>query len=411
MKFCNKCGDPIEPNEKYCNRCGNFVGNCQSNQPLQNQSPQSGNQSITSNLNDNFQQGFYQSNQDSKKYILIGIGAGFSILLIVFIFTFFITGARDRYYFGNDSYSDSGEVTGSESSGESKGKYQTAIIYDHQYTGVSISGESDARKLIVKDSVDQKDQCPTEVKKIEDEMISNYGITAVNLCEMDPDFAREIGNVFKKIYQEYPSVRGYITNLTLVNASLSESYIAAFAPVFPFVTSNTDTTYPWVIKTQILLNTSYFLNQERLQQSVKNGSDTGHFPPNATIYSPVAHELGHYLSFLAMMRYYQMKSILLLDDHDTETFYELTSDFSDGDYSLKMIQEAYSKYKADTHTSLTLDEWRGTISDYALAKDNKGEYIYDETIAEAFHDVYLNGDSAKDASKYVVSVLKSKLEG
>ena len=75
-----------------------------------------------------------------------------------------------------------------------------------------------------------------------------------------------------------------------------------------------------------------------------------------------------------------------------------------------MIQEAYNNYKKDTNTSLTLDEWRATISSYAVAKDNSGDYIYDETIAEGFHDVYLNGDNAKDASKYVVDVLKKKLE-
>ena len=60
---------------------------------------------------------------------------------------------------------------------------------------------------------------------------------------------------------------------------------------------------------------------------------------------------------------------------------------------------------------MSLDEWRQTISNYALAKNNSGEYIYDETIAESFHDVYLNGDNASDASKYIVSVLKAKLEG
>ena len=72
-------------------------------------------------------------------------------------------------------------------------------------------------------------------------------------------------------------------------------------------------------------------------------------------------------------------------------------------------KEAFQKYKKDTNSTLNLDEWRGTISNYALAKDNSGEYIYDETIAESFHDVYLNGDNASDASKYVVSVLKEKL--
>ena len=39
------------------------------------------------------------------------------------------------------------------------------------------------------------------------------------------------------------------------------------------------------------------------------------------------------------------------------------------------------------------------------------EIIYDETIAEAFHDVYLNGDNATPASIYIVRVLKQKLNG
>ena len=58
---------------------------------------------------------------------------------------------------------------------------------------------------------------------------------------------------------------------------------------------------------------------------------------------------------------------------------------------------------------MSIDEWRSTISNYAVARDNSGQYIYDETIAESFHDVYLNGQQAQDASKYIVEVLKKKL--
>ena len=160
-----------------------------------------------------------------------------------------------------------------------------------------------------------------------------------------------------------------------------------------------------------MLNTTYFLNPTRLEASVTDGSNSGHFPPNATMYSPVAHELGHYLSFLAMMRHYDVESILLIDNNNIDELYELYNDFGNGDFSLAMIEEAYNNYKKDTNTTLSLDEWRATISSYAVAKDNSGNYIYDETIAEGFHDVYLNGENAKDASKYVVDVLKKKLEG
>ena len=111
-----------------------------------------------------------------------------------------------------------------------------------------------------------------------------------------------------------------------------------------------------------------------------------------------------------MMKYYKLDSILLVDSKNVTDFYDLYDDFGKGNYSLTMIKESFEKYKKDTNSNITLDEWRGTISNYALAKNNSGEYIYDETIAESFHDVYLNGDNASIASKYIVATLKEKLE-
>ncbi len=401
--FCSKCGKPVENGSKYCNNCGNFLGTTVIQTPFkQDIRVDNSNQHLDST----------RSNANSnKKLIFLGIGIGlFIIIILVIIFGI----RRSDYHFFPENYGDGGsgkEVSEKNKKTSTKGKYQTIIITDNVYNGMKISNDADAYQLIEEDSVSQKDNCPSEIKQIEDEIIKKYNITAVNLCEMDVDFARELENVFEVIYREYPGARGYITNLTLWNTSgLSDSgVIAAFMPVFPFATSDSDSSYPWVIKTQVLLSSKFFLNKSRLESSTKGGSSSGHFPPNSTIYSPVAHELGHYLSFLAMMNYYKVNSILLINDDSVDTFYKLYSDFGDGNYSLSMINEAYENYKKDTGTTMSLDEWRGTISKYALAKDNNGEYIYDETIAEAFHDVYLNNDNAKDASKYIVKVLKEKL--
>ncbi len=393
---CPKCGNLVDANSKFCNKCGNPINEQQS------QNTFNSNQVVPI---ENYNRSI---NNKNNKMILIGVGVG---LLLVFLITFVIVKNQGKYYFDTNPNKSNNEIAKTSNTSTKKGKYSTAIVYDNTYSGVKISNDKDAFSLIEKDSVSQKDNCPSEIRKVEDQIINNYGITAVNLCEMDVDFAKELGNVFKKIYEEYPSVRGYITNLTLVNVSMSDNYIAAFMPVFNFATADTASTYPWVIKTQVLLNTSYFLNKERLQSSVSEGSNSGHFPKNSTIYSPVAHELGHYLSFLAMMKHYELNSILLVDNSNINTFYKLYDDFGKGNYSLTMINEAFDKYKKDVNTSMSLDEWRQTISNYALAKNNSGEYIYDETIAESFHDVYLNGDNASDASKYIVSVLKAKLEG
>lgn len=388
--YCNKCGNKLEPNSKFCNKCGNQITTEVNNLEFAKNLMSSLNKKIVNN---------------KEKFVILGI-----IIISINLIVIGIN-KNKKYYFDINEKKQNNEIVQTSNETPKKSKYRTVIVYDNTYSGVEINGKKDALKLIQKDSVSQKDKCPSEMKQVEEQMIKDYGITAINLCEMDIDFAKELGNVFKKIYKDYPSVKGYFTNLTLVNVSMTDSYIAAFMPVFNFATSDTENTYPWVIKTQMLLNTSYFLNKDRLETSVTDGSNSGHFPKNSTIYSPVAHELGHYLSFLAMMKHYKLSSILLVDSSNLSTFYKVYGDFGEGNYSLTMIKEAYENYKKDNNDNIGLDEWRGTISNYALAKDNSGDYIYDETIAESFHDVYLNGNEASDASKYIVEVLKEKLEG
>lgn len=386
------------------NMFGNNVRSLNAQMMNMNYNKQPDTMSNQSLVNINYNHQIPQQPQRKKtKSVVLGISLGaiiFGIFALVILATF-----QDSVYLSDNSYKDETEEQGKKYS-----KTKTVIIYDNKYSGMNIASKQDAYKLIEKDSVDQKSTCPKEIIEIENEIIKKYGITAVNLCEMEAGFAKEVGNVFKNIYENYPDAKGYLTNLTLVNAPISSGYIAAFQPIFTFATSATDSTYPWVLKTQIYLNTSYFLNKSRLQSSVESGSESGHFPPNATIYSPVAHEMGHYLSFLAMMNNYDVDSILLINDKDTEVLYQLIDDFGKGTFSLKMITEAYNNFKRDVGTTLNLDDWRATISSYAVAKDNSGNYIYDETIAESFHDVYLNGDKAAQASKYVVAVLKEKLK-
>ena len=104
-----------------------------------------------------------------------------------------------------------------------------------------------------------------------------------------------------------------------------------------------------------------------------------------------------------------MDKTLIVNSVDDVAFNSAMKDFDTGDFSKELAMEAYELCKSENNINLGFDEWRGTISLYAVHKNNNGEYVYDETIAEAFHDVYLNKDNAKMASKYVIKVLKSKL--
>ena len=310
----------------------------------------------------------------------------------------------------DDAFTDYRGVSKSGQTGGSSSEGYTSVVYDNQYLAqFTIRTEQDVYNLISTDSKKQKANCPNNIKEIEETIVNNYGITAVNLCEMDEDFALELVSVVKYIYQEFPNARNYLTNLTLANVGDENSFIAAFMPIFTFSTSNSTSGYPVATKTQIILNAKYFLNNEKIKNSVSYGSKSGYFPPNATRSSTVAHEFGHYLSYVALLNYYETDQLNYVRATETSLLYDVYDDFNAGNFSKILLEEAFDDYVAETGSTESFYEFRASISQYAIAKDSSGLYIYDETIAEAFHDYYLNGSNAKPASLAIVEVLKSKL--
>ena len=283
----------------------------------------------------------------------------------------------------------------------------TSIVYDNQYLKqTTLKDINDVYRMIATDSLKQKNNCSQEIVEIENRIVSNYGFIAMNLCEMDTDFALELEQVIKYIYDQYPSARNHMTNMTLANVDSNASFMAAFMPIFTFATSNTKSGYPVGIKTQIILNAKYFLNTSKMESSVSYGAKSGYFPPNATRSSAVAHEFGHYLSYVALMNHYASGDLTFVKNNNSKLMV-VYDDFNAGTFSYHIVDEAYAKYKQSAGSNMSFDEFRGSISKYAIAKDGNGEYIYDETIAEAFHDCYLNGEDAKLASKLIFSVLMS----
>lgn len=307
-------------------------------------------------------------------------------------------------YSGYDGVSKSGQE------GTTSALGKTKIVYDNQYFKMfTLHGIGDVYEVIRTDSLKQKQGCPTNIINIENQIINNYGIVAVNLCEMDEEFANEIKNVVAYIYNNYPTARNYLTNITLANVASGSSYMAAFMPIFTFVTSDTGSGYPVGSKTQIILNANYYLNPSKINNSVSYGSKSGYFPPNATRSSTVAHEFGHYLSYVALLNYYQSSKLNYVTTGQASKLYNVYDDFNTGNFSRILLEEAYEEYIKVYGNNLTFLGFRESISKYAVAKDNTGSYIYDETIAEAFHDCYINGNNAKPASRMIMKVLNTKL--
>ena len=265
---------------------------------------------------------------------------------------------------------------------------------------------------IKKDSNIQKQKCNNnKIDSIESDFEKKYNIEAINLCELDEETMSHIQNVLDFIYTEFPNTKGYITNLALVNEEDTSGYIVAFMPSFAFASSNTLTSYPTVKKTQVLFNASYFLNTDRLKASISSASRSGWFVSNASVESLIAHEFGHYLSFLISMKEYKMDDIVLIKQSKSSAYNKLLSSYNSGSYAQEIIKEAYENFKKDTGMDISVTEFRSSISEYAMATNDKGEYIFDETIAEAMDDYYANRDNLSEASRYIIEVLKEKTKG
>ena len=446
--YCGRCGNKINENMKYCSKCGNYVGNISGNGTSNNIGNNSINNTKTNyqpnnvntarnnyqqnnvntvrnnyqqnnvnrtgnnykNNNANYYNNYKQKSKSKNTGMIVGILIVIFAIIIVFIMlaTVIIGAIIGRSIKSGNGSSTSGTTT---SSTTKKKQGKTAIDSERTYKGLNIQSLEEAKEIIKKDSEEQKEGTTSdEVKRIENNIISKYNITAVNLGEIDVEFAKELETVLANLYKEYPECKDYLTNLTITNNSPQNGTIAYFQPVFPFTSEKTLTTRPWTIKTRISLISKYFFNEQKLENVVQASSSVGHFPPNATKYSPLAHEFGHYVSFIALLKEYDVNSITYIGNNvEYNTLVDITKDFKEGKFSLRMLNEAYNEYIKDTNDNISFDSWRGTISKYALAKDTWGKYIYDETIAEAFHDVYLNGNNAKDASKYIVKILKEKL--
>ena len=140
-----------------------------------------------------------------------------------------------------------------------------------------------------------------------------------------------------------------------------------------------------------------------------HGVDVGYYPQNAKKSTTLIHEFGHYLSFRAMVKYYHTNNINYVTSSEAKNVFNIYDDFLAGNFSYNIINSAYQDYIKNYNGTMSFDEFRGSISNYAISKDKNGSYVYDETIAEAFHDCYLNNDNAALASKLIWKYVKQYL--
>ena len=268
--------------------------------------------------------------------------------------------------------------------------YNTSLIKtDNIYNDIKIHDINDAYQIIKKDFDFQEFKCfkNNEVTKIEENLEINYLIASVNFCDISLNESKKIADVIEKVYKLFPSIKGYLTNITITNAKEKNEYVAYFEPKYEFVNINND------------------LNEDILNAKLSDviGND---YVKSATFESLIAHELGHYITFVAYLKENNIDYITLVTKDNYNQINNLIINYDKGEYQREIVTSAYNNYLIK-YNNVSFDSFILGISNYAGIKGK--DYIYDETIAEAIHDYYLHDKNASKSSLEIVNILKHRL--
>ena len=291
--------------------------------------------------------------------------------------------------------------------------YHTSIIKtDNTYKDKLVNSYDEAIKIIKEDLESQHWKCSHEMEifMYQRDIESTTGIPIVSFCDVSDFEVQKLTDTIKKMYTLFPNISGALTNISITNANTNSEYIARFQPMFQFVNTNNDIKlYNKVNKTQILLNSYYFLNDDIMNNPVSSVVGDDWYVKDASWESTIAHELGHYISFTAYLRQNGLNNITYVTAENEEKINNVMSKFDSGEFSISILNEALNNYNRKNNTSLDVNSFALTISKYAGVKNKNGDLIADETIAEAIHDYYLHGNNCLKSSYEIVEVIKSKL--
>lgn len=375
---CINCNEEIEIDDNFCPKCGN----CTPHGYL-----------------------YFQDNQNRKILKEDNIGSLFTLaalLIITFVSMMLIS--------GKDMFKPYIEIK-KEISSLKYGYKVSPTKTDNQYTDIVVNTHNEALDLIKEDITKQSWQCTknTSVALIEKEISENYNVPSVSLCDVYEEEALKIKKTIDKVYQLFPSIEGYLTNITITNTNIKDEYIACFEPAYTFVNNNSSINeFNKVNKTQILLNSYYFLNKDIVSSGLKTITKDNWYPDGATFESLIAHELGHYITFVSLLKENNINNITLITKDNYEEYQNILNTLNDRSYSKQIVESSLNNYNQKYNTNITLEEFAGTISGYASHKEG-GSIIYDEVIAEAVHDYYLHENNGSKSTIEIINTLKERL--
>lgn len=375
-KKCVNCNATLEENDNFCYNCGHWTSH--------------GYRYFKNKNNTKVLMGSALKQSNRVNYLII--------LFLISIVTFLVcVNIRGLSLFKPFAYLKKEIIS-------YKYGYNSSLIKSNNiYNNKKIESDYDAISNIIYDSDSQDWLCSYDKKVIDIErrLEKKYGILSVSFCDISYEEASKIEDVINNTLDLFPNSYGQLTNITLSNSKEMGDYVAYFQPIYKFINGSSDiNNYNRVNKTQILLNSYYFLNTDKTKDIINSKYNSGYYVKNGNMESLIAHELGHYISFVTLLKSNNINNIRFEDINNTMIINNINNTINSGSYAKELVEEALQDKSIETECN--------KISEYACTKIN-GNYIYEEMIAEAVHDYYINRDNSQDISKKIVDILRSRL--
>ena len=130
---------------------------------------------------------------------------------------------------------------------------------------------------------------------------------------------------------------------------------------------------------------------------------------DATYESLIAHEFGHYITFVSLLKETQINKVFFETKDNQQEIEQIIKKINDQTYAKMIIETSITNYNNLYQENINVEDFASSISNYAGKKNTNGEVIYDEMIAEAVHDYFLHQNNANRKSLEVIKEINRKL--
>ncbi|MBD5106568.1 MAG: hypothetical protein HDT41_06275 [Lachnospiraceae bacterium] len=276
-----------------------------------------------------------------------------------------------------------------------------------------VKDEKSARKIIrAQGKLMRNGYSDSEIIKVEKYLEDAYKIEAVNLQGIDPETADSIKVACDYMFREYPFLTGFITNITVSNEISDNRDILAKYENFIYITNpNAEQLYPFVIKKQILLNEAEFCNKERMNNLIIRNIKSGFWPEGTSVTSIFIHELTHALIDNLICNKYGLNNHIYITEKNAEAFSNQVSEnlSYNQNYAKELCESAYENYVKIYDSHCSYQDFCFSISEYGYGSQEDGGISYEETIAEAMAEYYIDAEDSSLAGKMIISQIEEEI--